>query len=51
MRFFSDRPRRQRLLAYGGLATLATFLLIQAVPYGRNHSNPPVTQEPKWTHP
>jgi len=51
MRFFSDRPRRQRLLAYGGLATLAIFLLIQAVPYGRNHSNPPVTQEPKWDSP
>ncbi len=24
------------------------FVLIQAVPYGRDHSNPPVTQEPAW---
>jgi hypothetical protein len=27
------------------------FLLIQAIPYGRNHSNPPVTMEPKWDSP
>jgi hypothetical protein len=24
------------------------FLLIQLVPYGRNHTNPSVTQEPAW---
>lgn len=24
------------------------FLLIQLVPYGRNHSNPPVVNEPNW---
>ena len=24
------------------------FVAIQAIPYGRNHSNPPVTQEPSW---
>ena len=24
------------------------FLLIQAIPYGRDHSNPPVVAEPKW---
>jgi len=24
------------------------FVAIQALPYGRNHSNPPVTQEPSW---
>jgi hypothetical protein len=24
------------------------FLLIQAVPYGRNHDNPPVVREPPW---
>ena len=27
---------------------LALFLLIQLVPYGRNHYNPPVIQEPAW---
>ena len=24
------------------------FLLVQLVPYGRDHSNPPVVQEPAW---
>ncbi|MAT45584.1 MAG: cytochrome C [Anaerolineaceae bacterium] len=27
---------------------VALALLIQLVPYGRNHSNPPVMQEPNW---
>ncbi len=27
---------------------LALFILIQLVPYGRNHSNPPVVSEPAW---
>lgn len=27
------------------------FLLIQVVPYGRDHSNPPVTGEPDWDSP
>lgn len=27
------------------------FLLIQLVPYGRNHDNPPVIQEPNWDSP
>jgi cytochrome c551/c552 len=26
-------------------------LLMQAVPYGRSHSNPPVVSEPKWDSP
>lgn len=38
--------RRWALLALGGLITL--FALIQAVPYGRDHSNPPVTAGPTW---
>ena len=29
----------------------AGFVLIQLVPYGRNHSNPPVTKEPAWDSP
>jgi hypothetical protein len=33
----------------GGLLIL--FLLIQFVPYGRNHSNPPVKREPLWDSP
>jgi hypothetical protein len=38
---------RRRLL-YGGVALVALLLLIQAVPYGRGHTNPPVTKEPAW---
>ena len=32
-----------------GLVVLA--LLIQLVPYGRDHTNPPVVQEPQWDNP
>jgi len=27
------------------------FILIQLVPYGRDHANPPVVSEPKWDSP
>jgi len=33
------------------LIGLVLFALIQLVPYGRNHSNPPVIQEPAWDSP
>ena len=33
------------------LAIAGGFLLIQAVPYGREHSNPPVTGTPPWDSP
>jgi len=44
------------LLRWGGIAiavivTVVLLLLIQAVPYGRDHSNPPVRQEPPWDSP
>ena len=42
------RRRWKRVLAWVTLAVLALFVLIQAVPYGRNHSNPRVTAEPVW---
>jgi mono/diheme cytochrome c family protein len=32
------------------VGVLAAFVLIQVVPYGRNHSNPPATREPKWNN-
>ena len=32
-------------------ALFALFILIQLVPYGRDHANPPRTQEPKWDSP
>ena len=33
------------------IACVAGFVLIQFVPYGRNHTNPPVQAEPKWDSP
>ena len=48
VRLFRRRRSWKRilLLSAGGLVVL--FALIQAVPYGRSHSNPPVRQEPAW---
>jgi hypothetical protein len=39
------------LIAAGILAVIVLFLLIQLIPYGRNHTNPPVTSEPQWASP
>lgn len=36
-----------RIVSMLGLA----FVLIQAIPYGRAHTNPPVHQEPSWDSP
>lgn len=33
------------------IVAVAGFLLIQLVPYGRDHTNPPVVQEPAWDSP
>lgn len=33
------------------LALVILFVLIQLVPYGRAHTNPPVVQEPAWDSP
>lgn len=32
------------------LSTVVVFGLIRLVPYGRDHSNPPVTGEPRWAN-
>ena len=37
-----------RLLTVIFAATLGTMVTIQAIPYGRAHSNPPITGEPEW---
>lgn len=34
-----------------GIAAAGLFVLLQAVPYGRAHTNPPVTAEPAWDRP
>lgn len=41
--------RKNLLRALGALILL--FVLIQLVPYGRAHTNPPVLQEPAWDSP
>ncbi len=51
MAFFRRPASWRRLLARCAVAAALLFLLIQAVPYGRAHSNPPVTQEPQWDTP
>ncbi len=44
-----------RRIVRGTLITLGTivglFLLMQLVPYGRTHSNPPTIKEPNWDSP
>jgi heme-binding protein len=42
------RIRLRALLKWGALAALAVFLLIQAVPYGRSHTNAQGGSEPPW---
>ena len=51
MRFPERWSRRRRRLVGAVLGLLVLFLLAQAVPYGRSHTNPPVAQEPKWDSP
>ncbi len=41
----------RKWLIRGGIAATALLLLAQLVPYGRNHTNPPVTQAVKWNSP
>lgn len=38
----------RRFIKWGGLGVLGFLVLAQAVPYGRSHTNPPVTKEPAW---
>ena len=41
---------RRALYALGGLIVVA-MVAMQLVPYGRAHTNPPVTAEPRWDSP
>jgi hypothetical protein len=42
------RRRRRRILVRAGLGLLAVGVLLQLVPYGRDHTNPPVTRDAPW---
>jgi len=46
-----SRLTNMRLLTVILAATLGTMVAIQAIPYGRAHSNPPITGEPEWATP
>ncbi len=39
------------LIRRAGMILPGIFVLLQFVPYGRNHTNPPVRQEPAWDSP
>jgi hypothetical protein len=39
------------IVLYGGGALLGSLALVQLVPYGRAHTNPPVVREPSWDSP
>jgi hypothetical protein len=38
----------RRILRWFLIVVVVGFLVIQLVPYGRDHTNPPVTAEPPW---
>lgn len=40
-----------RILGGAAAVVVLGLLALQLVPYGRNHTNPPVTQEPAWDSP
>jgi len=42
------RTTTRRLLLGAGLGLLAVAVLVQLVPYGRDHTNPPVTRDAPW---
>ncbi len=41
----------KKLIGCGIIGLFALGLLIQLVPYGHDHTNPPVASEPKWDSP
>jgi hypothetical protein len=43
--------RRLKFLAKAVAYVAVAFLLMQVVPYGRTHENPPTTVEPHWDSP
>lgn len=42
------RPRWKSVFLIASLVLLALVVVAQVVPYGRNHSNPPIVAEPSW---
>jgi hypothetical protein len=43
--------KKTKPLLLSVLAAFFVLMLIQAIPYGRNHANPPIVSEPSWDSP
>ncbi len=41
----------KKIVMWSVIVIVGAFLLIQLVPYGHDHSNPPVQSEPNWDSP
>jgi hypothetical protein len=41
----------KKVVLYGAIAAVVLFVALQLVPYGKDHTNPPVVAEPKWDSP
>jgi hypothetical protein len=41
----------KKTVLYRIIGIFVLFLLIQLIPYGHNHTNPPVVKEPAWNSP
>jgi hypothetical protein len=41
----------KKIILFAIVAAFALFALIQLVPLGKDHANPPVVQEPNWDSP
>ncbi|MCA8913433.1 MAG: heme-binding domain-containing protein [Planctomycetes bacterium] len=46
-----EKKKKRRLVKPLLLGAIGLAALIQLVPYGRSHDNPPVTAEPQWDSP
>lgn len=42
---------RKKITLFLLLTAIAVFVVLQLVPYGRDHTNPPIVAEPKWDSP
>ena len=43
--------RKKKIFVRIVITAIIILVLIQVVPYGRDHSNPPILQEPRWDNP
>ena len=41
----------KKILSYLVIAAIVVFVLIQFIPFGHDHTNPPTVSEPAWVNP